>query len=233
LAQVLTFLHTSPAHIPTFDRLVQAIDPTLEVRHVVNEPLLHEAQAAGEVTPGLAQRITGVILAEIDKNPGVVLCTCSTIGPIAEKVNQVAPGKVVRVDRPMAEQAVTLGNRIVVLAALAITFGPTRQLIQEAADQAGKPVEIIELFCETAWPKFKQGDKTGYLHEIAAYIELAAGRGDVIVLAQASMAGAEEYCQAPLDVPVLSSPRLGLEAAIRLLKQGPCPLIVPTRPQTT
>ncbi len=37
--------------------------------------------------------------------------------------------------------------------------------------------------------------------------------GDVIVLAQASMAPAAQLCS-DLSVPVLSSPRLGAEAAI-------------------
>jgi hypothetical protein len=44
------------------------------------------------------------------------------------------------------------------------------------------------------------------LHE--AHLE-----GDVVVLAQASMAGAAPLC-AGLPLPVLSSPSLGLEAAL-------------------
>lgn len=215
MPQILAFLHTSPVHVATFNRLIQDIDPSIEVRHVVNESLLRETRPDGEISPELAGKINDIILGELANNARVVLCTCSTIGPVAE---QVSP-KVVRVDRPMAEQAVATGKRIVVLAALTTTLAPTRQLILDAADKAGQTVEIIEIFCETAWPKFEQGDKPGYLRDIAKYIDQGADKGDVIVLAQASMAGAVEY-SAQTTVPVLSSPQLGLEAAVRLFHRG-------------
>ncbi len=211
MSQILAFLHTSPTHVPTFNRLIREIDPTIEVRHVVNESLLRETQPDGEISPELALKISEIILDELANGARVVLCTCSTIGPVAEKVNC----KVVRVDRPMAEKAVTIGKRIVVLAALTTTLGPTRQLILDAADRAGKQVEIGEILCETSWLKFEQGDKTVYLQDIAKYIDQAATSGDVIVLAQASMAGAADYAR-QTTVPVLSSPQLGLEAAVRL-----------------
>jgi hypothetical protein len=215
LSQILAFLHTSPVHVATFNRLIQDLDPTIEVRHVVNESLLRETQPDGEISPELAGKINDIILGELANNARVVLCTCSTIGPVAEQINP----KVVRVDRPMAEQAVTAGKRIVVLAALTTTLAPTRQLILDAAGKADQTVEIIEIFCETAWPKFEQGDRTGYLRDIAKYIDQAADKGDVIVLAQASMAGAAQYCE-QTTVPVLSSPQPGLEAAIRLFHRG-------------
>ena len=62
------------------------------------------------------------------------------------------------------------------------------------------------------------GDSAGYHAAIAAALAGQRGRGDVIVLAQASMAGAAELC-ADLGVPILSSPRLGVEAALAALDQ--------------
>jgi hypothetical protein len=119
-----------------------------------------------------------------------------------------------RVDRAMAERAVELGQRIIVAAALTSTIAPTRELILDAARRSGKEVELVELLCGPAWPKFEQGDLVGYLDEIAACLRRVATDGDVIVLAQASMAGAAALC-ADLPIPILSSPRLGLEAAIK------------------
>jgi hypothetical protein len=75
-------------------------------------------------------------------------------------------------------------------------------------------VETSEWLCESAWTKFEAGDQEGYLEEIARFLPEVAPKGEVIVLAQASMAPAMDLC-AGLSTPVLSSPRLGVEAALK------------------
>ena len=130
-----------------------------------------------------------------------------------EEIGRQAISPVLRVDRPMAERAVTLGPRILVAATVASTLAPTKELISDAARRANKPVQLIEVLCESAWTKFEQSDQEGYLQEIANQLRHAAPFGDVIVLAQASMAQAAALC-VDLSLPILSSPRLGLEAAI-------------------
>jgi hypothetical protein len=210
----LTFLHTSSVHIPTFNRLLAEIDPGIAVRHIVDESFLQEARTAGAITPSLRQKITDTIFNAIHQNTRVLLCTCSTIGGCAEEIGQQTTVPILRVDRPMAEKAVSLGTRILVAATVASTLEPTKELILAAAWRANRRVEIIEVLCESAWIKFEQGDHEGYLQEIAKQHYHTAHLGDVIVLAQASMAAAADLC-ADLPLPILSSPRLGLEAALK------------------
>jgi hypothetical protein len=90
------------------------------------------------------------------------------------------------------------------------------------AHRAGKEVQIIELLCESAWRQFEQGNREAYLHEVADTLQNAATQGDVIVLAQASMARAVEYCS-DLALPVLTSPRSGLLAAIQAYREREAP----------
>ena len=111
MAKTLTFLHTAPVHIATFDRLLAEIDPEIPVRHIVDESLLAEARAAGSITPALARRVADIVTAALD-DAGVVVCTCSTIGGCAEAAPHAPQRTVLRIDRPMAEQAVALGHRI-------------------------------------------------------------------------------------------------------------------------
>ena len=213
MTKTLTFLHTSPVHVATFSRLLSEIDPSISARHIVNEGLLSAARAAGTITPALEQEIVVAVQEAAAPDSAVVLCTCSTIGGNAEAAGARAGHTVLRVDRPMAERAVALGRRVLVAAALASTIAPTRELILDAARQAGKQVTLIELLCEPAWSLFERGDQAGYAQTIAEALRTAAGDADVIVLAQASMAAAAPLC-ADLGVPILSSPRMGLEAAI-------------------
>jgi len=213
MTKTLAFLHTSPVHIATFDRLLAEISPGVAARHMVDESLLDEARAVGAITPALEQRIAAALHAASGSDAAVVLCTCSTIGGSAEAAGTRVGRVVLRVDRPMAERAVALGGRILVAAALASTLAPTRVLILDAARAAGKPIELRELLCESAWPFFERGDLAGYAQAIGDRLRLGASDADVIVLAQASMAVAAPLC-ADLGIPILSSPRLGLEAAL-------------------
>lgn len=214
MTKTLTFLHTSPVHIATFDGLLAELAPQIAARHLVDESLLSEARAAGRITPALERRIAAAVNGAIEEDAAVVLCTCSTIGGCAEELGRQTSAPVLRVDRAMAERAVALGARIVLAAALESTLEPTRALLLDAAARAGSAVDIRELLCARAWEAFERGDQAGYLTSIAGHLRAGAGAADAIVLAQASMAGAAALC-ADLPIPILSSPRLGLEAALR------------------
>ncbi len=216
----LAFLHTSPVHIGTFNRLMEEASLELPVRHIVEEQFLTEARDKG-ITQKLDERIRNCILSERKKGATVILCTCSTIGASAEKVNHLIDGVIVRIDRPMAEKAVEIGSRIIVAAALESTIAPTRDLILETAKVRQKRVELIEVFCDNAWIRFEEGDHNGYFSEIARNIKDKAPEGDVIVLAQASMAGAANLCP-EVSVPILSSPEIGLMYVANVWKQKCC-----------
>ncbi|KAB8143879.1 hypothetical protein F8S13_08250 [Chloroflexia bacterium SDU3-3] len=201
----LTFLHTSPVHIETFGRLAAELAPHIPVAHVVDEALLDAARAHG-LTPEVRGQIARRVAQAAAQGAALVLCTCSTIGGAAEEAGAL------RVDRAMAEAAVAAGPRIVVLAALASTLAPTRELIASVAQASAAQVAIAELLCEGAWAHFERGDMAAYHRAIAAQLAQAAPQADVLVLAQASMAGAAALCQG-IAVPILSSPRLGVQAA--------------------
>ena len=210
----ITFLHTSPVHIATFDQLLQEMAPDVTAEHIVSEAYLAEARTQG-LTTNLRTKVVHT-LTDAANSADVVICTCSTVGGYAQDAAQQTARPVLRVDQPMAERAVALGSRIIVAAAVTSTLEPTRKLILTAADAADKAVELSDLFCEGAWEHFEQGNQDAFINAIAHTLRTAATQGDVIVLAQASMAPAAELCH-DLPIPVLSSPRLAIEHARQLL----------------
>ncbi len=208
---MLTLFHTATSNVAVFDALLKQMAPDVPVKHIVDEAVLREAVAAGAITPHLVEHVNAQMAGVIQQG-GFVLCTCSTIGGLAE----AAGPNVLRVDRPMAEKAVAAGSRIAIVATLKSTLIPTRRLIEQVGAEMSKPAQISEWFIESAWPFMERGDKAGYFAEIARCVETNLKRepADAVVLAQASMAGAEPLC-AHLTTPVFSSPRLGLEAALK------------------
>lgn len=205
----LTLLHTSPVHVPVFDALRDRDHAGAVLRHLVAPELLDRARDRG------ADSVAPDLLRLLDGSGGPALVTCSTIGAVAESLAPALGFPVLRVDRPMAAAAVRTGPRIVVLAALDSTLAPTAGLLAEEA--AGRPVSVRTHLVAGAWARFEAGDTAGYLAAVAAAAD-AVTDADVIVLAQASMAGAERIVRTRL--PVLSSPRPGLAAGLSLRGPG-------------
>lgn len=195
----LTLLHTSPAHVATFealrDELAPDLAPGLELEHVVREDLLADARADGPET--VAERVATLVAAY-----DVVLCTCSTIGGVAERAGAL------RIDRPLAVAASAHHAPVVVLAALESTLAPTLALLAEEGVDDARAVVV-----DGAWERWEAGDLDGY-HRLVAD-EAERHPDAVVVLAQASMAPAAAQAAHPR---VLASPRLGLEDALRRLR---------------
>jgi Asp/Glu/hydantoin racemase len=124
-----------------------------------------------------------------------------------------------RIDRAMADLAVKTGRRIGVAACIQTTVPNTQMLIRSSAARAGREVEISSFVFDDVWTLFREGRLGDYYEGIAARLKDAARDVDVLVLAQASMAPAAGLCGA-LDVPVLSSPRIGFEAAVAAARQN-------------
>ncbi|MFI2209111.1 aspartate/glutamate racemase family protein [Streptomyces sp. NPDC020141] len=204
---MLALLHTSPVHVPVFDALRDRDHPGTPLRHLVHEELLERAVALGP--EAVAGQVAEVIAGAVAEGAGAVLCTCSTLGAVAEASAGAVGAPVLRVDRPMAAEAARAGRRIVVVAALDSTLAPTAALIREEAGD----VELRTVLAAGAWRRFLAGDRDGYLDAVAAAVDAVPEAGaDAIVLAQASMADAAE--RTSTAVRVLSSPRPGLGAAV-------------------
>ncbi|GAA5214352.1 aspartate/glutamate racemase family protein [Streptomyces thinghirensis] len=219
---MLALLHTSPVHVPVFDALRDEAHPGLELRHHVDAELLERARREGP--EAVTDAVLAVLRQAVAEGARAVLCTCSTIGGVAEAAADGAGVPVLRVDRPMAAAAVAAGPRVVVLAALDSTLAPTAALIGEEARRSGRPVEVRTLLVHGAWPRFEGGDTEGYLRLVAEAADVVPD-ADAIVLAQASMAPARELTRA--TVPVLASPAPGLAAgavAARRVRRSPTPL---------
>lgn len=201
----LTLLHTSPVHVPVFDALRDRDHPGAVLRHLVVPEVLDRARTEGPdaVAPALRALLAG--------SGGPVLVTCSTIGAVAESLEPELGVPVLRVDRPMAAEAVRTGPRVAVLATVESTLVPTAALLEEEAGRAGRPVSITTHLIAEAWSRFEAGDTAGYLTLVAQAADAVAG-ADVLVLAQASMADASSLTTTA--TPILASPAPGLTAAL-------------------
>jgi len=199
-------LHTVESNRAVFD--AAAVGRDFELHHLVRDDLLKGAEQAGGLTEAIAAETEGLLRDLAGEAEGVLL-TCSTLGPVADRLRAGVP--VLRVDAALAEQAVRDGGRVVALIAVETTQQPTRELFEAAAAATGAEVEVR--LVPEAWSRFRAGDLAGYHALVAETADAAFAEGAaVVVLAQASMAGAAGLTRQGRP---LTSPAAGLEAVLR------------------
>ncbi|MEM6431677.1 MAG: aspartate/glutamate racemase family protein [Deinococcota bacterium] len=215
---MIGFLHTADQHIARFDALLDKRQPSLTRQHVVRADLLERARASGQ-TPELVTQVRDA-LQEAVRDADVVVCSCSSLGQIAETLANEFAVPILRIDRVMAEQAVQQANNLLILVTVESTLEPTRELFTDAVGE--RDVSLSLHLCEGAWQQFLQGDMQGYAQKITETALELTGKHpyDLIVLAQASMDVVLEQSNWPA-LTTVSSPSLGVDAAIANLPASP------------
>lgn len=214
----LVFLHTAASQVEVFEALAVEMGggQGFAFESIVDGSLLADVADRGGVDAELEARIEARVVEAKSVGAGLVLCTCSSIGGAAEAAGGRCGVRVQRVDRAMVEAAVEAGERIVVAATLASTFEASSGLVRSVAAEAGRVVELEEVLVDGAWELLSGGDPDGYLAAVAAMLEREGGQADVVVLAQASMAGAAGLA-GEVGALVLSSPEPGVRRAVESL----------------
>jgi Asp/Glu/hydantoin racemase len=210
--KTLALVHTSATLVPVFAQLCKAKLPGVEVFNIADDSLIKDVIRRGELTPPTARRVVQHVASAAEAGAEYILVTCSSIGRAVETAAGLVGVPVLRVDQPMADQAVQTGRRIGVVATLPTTLEPTADLIQRRAQRAGKQVEITSRLCEGAFEALMSGDAARHDAMVASALRDLSRQVDVIVLAQASMARVVEGLAAEdKRVPILASPGIAVD----------------------
>jgi Asp/Glu/hydantoin racemase len=212
------FVHTVLGLPPTFGELAHELVPDADVFHIVDETLLGITRKTGSLTPATRRRVLGYVESAAEAGADLVVVTCSSIGPAVDASHDFVDVPVLRIDEPMADEAVRLGRRIGVVATLATTLQPTADLVARRAREAGRDVEVVARVCDGAFDALSAGDRDRHDELVRAGLRELIADVEVVVLAQASMARVVETLpDEERTVPILSSPRLGMQRVAELL----------------
>lgn len=210
----LALLHTTASLSPLFTSLCTRHLPDIRLLHFLDESLIKNTIAAGRLERPTMRRLISLVGSAFDAGADCVLVTCSSIGPAVDIAASLYDQPVIRVDAAMAEQAVTKGRRVGVLATLPTTLAPTVDLVRRKAAEADRDVEVVEHLCGGAYEAMMSGDTETHDRIVGRAVREAMRGVDAIVFAQASMARAMDCLTADeIPAPVFTSPELGVQRA--------------------
>lgn len=213
----IVVLHTSMVSFDDFNQLFSEIIPEAEITNIVDEDLLATLNNNGTITHSIIQRICNyIIFAEIN-GADMVFSQCSSTREAIECARKMVKIPVVMVDDGMAEKAITMGQKIGVVATAVATLNPTGKALSETAAVHGKNIKLTNYLADGALDiLMKEKDRVKHNQMVLELIRKAEKENDVIVLAQGSMLTLLPDIR-DTKVPVLTSPRLGIEKARSIL----------------
>lgn len=148
----------------------------------------------------------------------VIINACSSVGDcaaIAQPFYERLGIPLVRIDEKMARIAVK-HKKIGVLATLSSTLEPTKRLLLQKAKETGTEVELTDILADGAF-----GQGTAMLTQsLMKHAQPHISQLDCILMAQGSMAPAQEEMQKLCGIPVYASPIYGADHAKEVLLEN-------------
>ena len=216
-APKIGFVHTGVPIGMMLKKMMSESMPDIPNFHIVDDSLIQDLLQAEEFTPSILKRLSAQISMAKEAGADIIMVTCSSIAPGVDFAKKLVDIPVMKIDEPMAEQAVESANTVGVLATAKTTLVPSVDLINQVAEKKGKPVKVKSKLISEAFDFFLQGDMENHDRLVRrAGIELAQ-QSDVLVLAQASMSHLAAEIEKTSGTPTLTSPSIALNALKELV----------------
>lgn len=214
----VVYTSTTPELIADLNRELQnALGGKAELASYQNPAILQEARDNGGATAHCARMLLDLYEKGVAEGADILFNVCSSVGEaakLAKPLYCLTGVPFVRIDEDMAKAAVAAGSRIGVIATLTTTMEPSKKLLQECADAAGKKITLVDALAEGAFGM----DQEQFKQKLIDTAKPVLDQIDVLVMAQGSMAYAEKDVAAALGIPVFSSIRFGAAAVAAAAK---------------
>lgn len=162
--------------------------PNVRVEFITDSTLLNEVRANGGPTQRVIDRMTLYAKAAELSGADLIVNSCSTVGEVADIYAKAVSIPVMKIDLPMAREAVEHGERIALIATVETTLGPSQRLIEEEGWLKNKKMHCDQYLQTDAWCALQAGDPEEHNRLLLNKIrELDKSGYDAIVMAQVSM----------------------------------------------
>jgi Asp/Glu/hydantoin racemase len=215
----LGIIHAALISTRAVQKYIDEIIPEVEVVHWVDDTIQNTNFGCEPGVIPKANYIKFVQGAFSQQEYGVdlILLACSTFNRAVENAREMIDTPMLQIDRPMMDLAVQNGRRIGLLATVPTTVPASTRLLQLAAQEAGKEINVEVRLCSEAFKVLKAGDPEKHNDMLLAEIDSLSDKVDVIVMAQVSMTALEPRLT-KTKVPVYNSGRTAFNRVRQILE---------------
>jgi Asp/Glu/hydantoin racemase len=217
----VAILHTSFVFItvePVITDLIGELIEDVEILHFVDSDVLATVVREQNISAASEQRMVHLAQAADAAGADVIFSACSSLGPTLDAAQKAVSVPVVKIDEAMAIEAARF-DRIGVLATVPTTLGPTSDLIAARSAHVGRAPRVVRQLCDGAFDVLMSGNRDAHDQIVSDQAAVLSKDVDVIVLAQASMQRLGKRLEGETGLPVLSSPRIGVEYLASTLRK--------------
>jgi Asp/Glu/hydantoin racemase len=213
MSKRIAIVHAVIAAIQPIADQFRKLWPEADCVNILDDSLSRDREKTVELTQELHQRFETLSGYARQIGADGLLFSCSSFGEAIERTACTAPFPVLKPNEAMFEAALAHGRKIGMLATFPPAVAGMEYEFRELAKTQGLSAEIRTVCVPGAMAALRKGDAATHNLLLADATPELAGC-DAVLLAQFSMAGAEEAVSARVNVPVLTSPA----SAVRKLR---------------
>lgn len=184
--------------------------PEVELINIIEDCMVAEMIKTVSPNPSLIARLATYFRHFQELGCKCILMQCTSAGDAADIASNLIDIPVLKIDYPMAKQAVAIGGRVGIIVTAISTIKPSKHLFERAARELDSTANIEVYYCDGAHEAlFQKNDQELHDRIIIETAEKAACENDVLALAQLSMV----HLLPRLDhihVPILTSLESGV-----------------------
>jgi len=162
-------------------------NPDLTIYNIMDDSLLKDTIAAGQMTPTIASRMLNYAKAAQASGADGVLVTCTSVNEATVFIKPLLDIPIIGIEEPAAEEAVNNGAKIGVLATLPTSPAAIGRTILRKAAAKGKKVDLVNRVADGAFDVLCSGDRAKHDEMVNEALYMLAKEVDVIAFAQISM----------------------------------------------
>lgn len=211
--KTLVLIHNSMVLINQLNEICQRLIPHIDVINLMDESLLRDIMNLGSVNQKMIKRICFYAMSAEELGADAVMMTCSSLSETVDVAKNFVDIPVLKINEPIAIEAVKNATKIGVMGTLSSVVGPTERLIERKAKEMKKKVNIKSIVCEEAFKALIRGDKEKHNQLLLKEAGKIAKNVDIIVLAQGSMTSFAPVLSERTGLKVLTCLELGIKAA--------------------
>jgi aspartate/glutamate racemase len=202
---LVALLHSTRFVVEPVHRVVASQCPEVEIIHIVDEGILRTLFRKGEIDGGIIDWVGRMAQSAEEAGADLAVLSCSSLSPAVDAVRKRIRIPFLKIDEPMAEQAVKTADRIGLVATNLTTPKPSTLLIEEVSERLGKKVTIVPRVEADAFIKLNRGDIEGHDRAVIDAVKDLLEEVDRVLLAQISIARVKEKLNEEIRSRVYSS----------------------------